>query len=207
MDVAIIDYSMGNLRSVANAFEALGCRTEIVVDPAKLIDADRIILPGVGAFGDAMSNLRRGGWIPRLNEEVRQKRKPFLGICLGMQLLATTGLEHGEHEGLGWIPGVSRRIESENGSVRVPHIGWNDVKFCKKEGLFASLQDEQTFYFVHSYILAPENPAVVSGVCSYGLEFPAGVESGNIFATQFHPEKSHRAGLAVLKNFVEQSRR
>lgn len=206
MEVAIINYGMGNLRSVANAFGALDCPAEIVVNPEELSRADRIVLPGVGAFGDGMDNLRRGGWIERLNEEVCQKRKPFLGICLGMQLLATTGLEHGTHEGLGWVPGVSRRIPPGDASLRVPHIGWNDVRFCKKDGLFASLNEEQTFYFVHSYILAPDDPHVVSGVCSYGIDFPASIETGNIFATQFHPEKSHRAGLAVLKNFVEQNR-
>ncbi len=207
MEVAIINYGMGNLRSVANAFGALGCPAEIVVDPEQLSRAERIVLPGVGAFGDGMHNLRQGGWIERLNEEVGEKRKPFLGICLGMQLLATTGLEHGTHEGLGWVPGVSRRIPPDDASLRVPHIGWNDVRFCQKDGLFASMNEEQAFYFVHSYILAPDDPGVVTSVCSYGIDFPASIETENIFATQFHPEKSHRAGLAVLKNFVEQTRR
>jgi imidazole glycerol-phosphate synthase subunit HisH len=204
MNLIIIDYGMGNLRSVANAFEALGCAAMISNNPPDLQTAKGIVLPGVGAFGDGMKNLQDVGWIDALEREVIQQRKPFLGICLGMQLLATTSTEHGLHKGLNWIPGIVTRIPSEDLNIRVPHIGWNDVRFINKEGLYAGLGDSQVFYFVHSYMLVPENPAIIGGVCSYGIDFPASVECDNIFATQFHPEKSHKAGLAVLKNFLNQ---
>lgn len=201
MTVAIINYGMGNLRSVANAFESLGCPVQVTTDPLDLRAAERIVLPGVGAFRDGMDNLRTAGWIPAL-EEAREQGKPFLGLCLGMQLLATTGAEHGTHAGLDWIPGVVERIRSDGTSLRVPHVGWNDVSFTKREGLYAGLGDAATFYFVHSYVFWPTDASVVSGVTDYGAELVASVESRNIYATQYHPEKSHRAGLAVLKNFL-----
>lgn len=202
MKVTIVDYGMGNLRSVANAFEVLGCPAQISNDPKDLRTAERIVLPGVGAFGDGMHNLRTVGWIDALEEQVRQKGKPFLGLCLGMQLLATTGTEYGIHAGLNWIPGRVERIQSDDPTLRVPHIGWNDVRFIKKEGLYANLRDSQVFYFVHSYVLRPEDSTVVSGVCFYGIEFAASLEMGNIWATQYHPEKSQKAGLEVLRNFL-----
>ena len=193
---------MGNLRSVANAFEALGCLVNVSNHPADLKTADRIVLPGVGAFGDGMHNLQAFGWIDALEEEVRYKGKPFLGLCLGMQLLATTGTEYGLHPGLNWIRGIVVRIPSDDPTIRVPHIGWNDVSFIKKGGLYAGLGDSCVFYFVHSYVLRPEDPEVTSGVCSFGTEFVASVEMGNIWATQYHPEKSHGGGLKVLQNFL-----
>lgn len=201
--VLIIDYGMGNLRSVANAFATLGCEATISNRPEDLHRAKRVVLPGVGAFGDGMHNLQTAGWVEVLEEEVRRGNKPFLGLCLGMQLLATTGLEHGTHEGLNWIPGVVERIPHGDPGMRVPHIGWNDVHFMKKDRLYAGLGDSQVFYFVHSYILRPENPFVVSGICSYGIEFAASLEIDNVYATQFHPEKSHKAGIKLLMNFLD----
>lgn len=200
--IAIIDYGMGNLRSVMNAFASLGADARVAEVPADLASADRIVLPGVGAFGDGMENLRRLGWIPALEREVREGGKPFLGICLGMQLLATEGTEFGAHKGLGWIPGAADRIQPSDPSLRVPHIGWNDVRFVRRNGLFAGLGETDTFYFVHSYALMPEDGGIVSGVCDYGGEFAAGIESGNLYATQFHPEKSQKAGMSVLRNFL-----
>lgn len=202
MKLAIIDSGMGNLRSVANAFEALECPARITADPQDLREAERIVLPGVGAFGDGMDKLRRGGWIEALEQEVRQKGKLFLGLCVGMQLLATRGTEHGDHAGLGWIPGVVDRLPTEDPAIRVPHIGWNDVRVTKTDGLYAGVGESQVFYFVHSYVFLPDDPGVVSGVCSHGIDFAASLEVENIFATQFHPEKSQKAGLAVLKNFL-----
>ena len=203
--LTVIDYGMGNLRSVMNAFASLDQPAFIARGPEDLRRADMIVLPGVGAFGDGMRNLREGGWVEALEEEVRGKGKPFLGLCVGMQLLATTGTEHGTHEGLGWIPGVSKRIPCEaDPSLRVPHIGWNDVRFLKKQGLYSGFKEEsQSFYFVHSYVLEPEDQSVISGLCAYGPEFAASLEVDNIYATQYHPEKSHRAGITVLKNFLE----
>lgn len=202
MKLVIIDYGMGNLRSVSNAFGALGCLVNVSNRPADLKTAERIVLPGVGAFGDGVRNLKTLGWIDALEEEVRHKGKPFLGLCLGMQLLATTGTEHGLHQGLNWIRGIVERISSDDPAIRVPHIGWNDVSFTKKEGLYAGLGTSCVFYFVHSYVLRPQDPDVTSGICSYGVEFVASIETGNIWATQYHPEKSQRGGLKVLQNFL-----
>jgi glutamine amidotransferase len=199
--LAIVDYGMGNLRSVANALAAIGARADVTRDPEELRAADGIVLPGVGAFADGMRNLREGGWVPALEEQVVEKGKPFLGLCVGLQLLATKGTEHGESDGLGWIPGVVKRIATSD-ALRVPHIGWNDVRFARRNGLYAGLEDSASFYFVHSYVLLPDDPAVVSGRCEYGEDFAASIEMDNIHATQYHPEKSHHAGLTVLRNFA-----
>jgi glutamine amidotransferase len=196
----IIDYAMGNLRSVQNAFRAIGCEASISSSPEDLRNAERIVLPGVGAFGDGMRNLREAGWIEPLEEEVLGKGKPFLGLCLGMQLLATEGMEHGLHEGLGWVPGRAKRLTGAG--LRVPHMGWNDVRFVEGTRLFDEHGESATFYFVHSYYLDPDDHSVVSGVCSYGIDFAATVERDNIFATQFHPEKSQKAGLTALRTFA-----
>ena len=202
--IGVINYGLGNLRSVCNALAGLGAEPFVAERPAELAAADAVLLPGVGAFGDGMSNLRAGGWIEGLEQEVRHKRKPFLGICLGMQLLATSGTEHGTRPGLGWVAGVARRICPQDPSLRLPHIGWNDVQPRRDCRLFAG-QDAQAFYFVHGYILEPEGPAreAVTSTCVYGEEFAATLEQDNILATQFHPEKSQRAGLELLRRFLE----
>lgn len=202
MQLAIIDYGMGNLRSVANAFDALGCAARITRDPRDLRQAERIVLPGVGAFGDGMQNLRQAGWIEALETEVRERGKPFLGLCLGMQLLAGLGTEHGQHAGLGWVPGTVVRIGGGDSALRVPHIGWNDVRCRTKDGLYVGCGEAQSFYFVHSYVFQPDDPRSVSGFCHYGSEFAASIELDNIYATQYHPEKSQKHGLAVLQNFL-----
>jgi glutamine amidotransferase len=201
--VLIVNYGMGNLRSVVNAFSVLECTATISDDPRDAAAAESFVLPGVGAFGDGMENLRSAGWIEALDCEVRKNRKPILGLCLGMQLLATKGTEHGVHQGLNWIPGIVEKLPPGEANLRIPHIGWNDVKVTKSDGLYAGLTVSPTFYFVHSYVLRPNDPEIVSGVCEYGGEFAASVEMGNIYATQFHPEKSQGAGLQVLRRFVE----
>ncbi len=200
--VAIIEYGMGNLRSVANAVERLGFEAMIVHDPNELDQADKIILPGVGAFGDAMHNLRERGYLEALERNVIVDRKPFIGICLGMQLLATTGTEYGTHQGLGWIPGSVVRIECADQSLRIPHIGWNDVEIRNNNWLFTGIPDRSSFYFVHSYIVIPEDPEVIVGTTEYGIVFASALQQDNIAAVQFHPEKSQHAGLRVLKNFL-----
>jgi len=202
MDVLIINYGMGNLRSVSNAFLALGCEVRISDSPRDLRDAGRIVLPGVGAFGDGMTNLERGGWIEELERAVLHGGRPFLGICLGMQLLASTGTEHGVRPGMNWIPGVVERLR-EREETRVPHIGWNDVTFDGASRLYSGIEDPGTFYFVHSYVLVPEDPGVVTGWCRHGTRFAASIEKENIFAVQYHPEKSQKTGLAVLNNFLK----
>lgn len=200
--IAIIDYGMGNLRSVFNAFQVLGIEAGIADGPAGLREASGMVLPGVGAFGDGMRNLRERGFIEELEKQVVAGGKPFLGLCLGLQLLGTKGFEHGENAGLGWIPGVVDRLSVPD-ALRVPHIGWNDTRFVKPDPLFAGLGAAAAFYFVHSFALVPEDPAVITGVCDYGVDFAASVRRDNICATQFHPEKSHKAGLALLRNWAE----
>jgi glutamine amidotransferase len=203
--IKIIDYGMANLRSVANAFAALKYQATITNNPEDLRQATHIILPGVGAFGDGMKNLMSGGWIKVLEEEIREKNKPFLGICLGMQLLATVGTEHGYNKGLDWIKGVVKPLEPNEPIIRIPHIGWNQVNFLKKNYLYSDLGDSQVFYFVHSYVFHPEDYKVISSVTSHGIEFVSSIEYDNIYAVQFHPEKSHKIGLQVLKNFINKT--
>ena len=203
MKVAIIDYGMGNLRSVANAFNRYTNSVDIINCPQKLKEADKIVLPGVGTFRDGIKNLISGNWLDDLEEEVMHKEKPFLGICLGMHLLATKGNEYGLHDGLNWISGIVEQIKCDSQETRVPHIGWSDVQITTKGGIYTGLEINQCFYFLHSYILKPERSDVVSATCKHGIEFAASIEMNNIYATQFHPEKSQRAGLAVIDNFLK----
>jgi glutamine amidotransferase len=200
--VAIVDYRMGNLRSVANAFAILGSDVTIATTPDFLFDATHIVLPGVGAFGDGIANLERGGWIPALDVEVRTKRKPFLGICLGMQLLASTGTEHGNWRGLGWIPGTVTKLHPLEKALRIPHIGWNDVVPTHAATLLSGLSGAPCFYFVHSFAMVPEDQAVVAGRTAYGAPFVSVIETANIHGVQFHPEKSHKVGLSLLSKFL-----
>lgn len=201
MKIGIIDIGKGNLTSVKNAFESLGCLPSIIQAPDELHHIDRIILPGVGAFGDAMEQLKAGGWIPVLNEEVNSNEKPFLGICLGMQVLVTQGHEHGTYPGLGWIRGEAVRLHGSD-DHRIPHIGWDDVQYQPNQTMYSGMSGTGDFYFVHSYIIHPEEEEIVSGICDYGERFAASIQVKNIWATQFHPEKSQKLGLKVLKNFI-----
>ncbi|MDH3236914.1 MAG: imidazole glycerol phosphate synthase subunit HisH [Deltaproteobacteria bacterium] len=200
--VGVIDYRMGNLKSVANAFAHIGADVRIIKDPEQLVDVEKIVLPGVGAFGDGIANLRALGFLPFMEREVFQRSKPFMGICLGLQLLAKTGWEHGRNKGLGWIPGVVRILAPSDERLRVPHIGWNEVVFRPGERLFEGLGDRKDFYFVHSYHFVPEDPSVVTGECNYGESIVASIRKDNIAAVQYHPEKSHKSGIKVLENFV-----
>ena len=199
----IVDYGMGNLRSVANALEAVGAAARVSHSPEDVVAADRVVLPGVGAFGEAMSRLRRTGLADALAEAVLVRKRPFLGICLGMQVLATRGLEHGCHEGLGWIEGEVQPIQPSDPALRVPHVGWNTVAVRRASPLFLDLPPDPTFYFVHGYHFAASDPSTIAGTCSYGGDMAAVIERAHIFGTQFHPEKSHHAGLLLLKNFVQ----
>jgi glutamine amidotransferase len=201
--VVIVNYGMGNLRSVANAIEMLGSEPVVVDRPADMSSADAAILPGVGAFGEAMQRLNAAGWQEALHHHALTAQRPFLGICLGMQLLAERGTEFGEHRGLGWFPGVVRRLEVSSG-VRVPHIGWNDVTVKRPEGLLKPVGPSATCYFVHSFAFEPTDESLVSGTTEYGgTSFVCAVERANIFGVQFHPEKSQKHGLAILKRFLE----
>jgi glutamine amidotransferase len=196
--IAIVDYKMGNLRSVQKGFEHAGVEDVVVTgDPALVEAADGIVLPGVGAFRDAVANLRESGV-----EEVLRNRigagTPFLGICLGMQLLADMGFEDGEWQGLGLVPGTCEKLP---GGVKIPHIGWNTVEYPRDSPLFAGIPESTAFYFVHSYRLVPRDESAVIGSTEYGVRFASAVHSGNIYAVQFHPEKSSTMGLALLANF------
>lgn len=196
--IAIIDYRMGNLRSVEKGFEHAGVTNVVVTDdPAVIAAADGIVLPGVGAFRDASANLRQSGVEAVLRTRVEQGT-PFLGICLGMQLLADIGLEDGEYTGLGLIPGVCDKLPA---GVKIPHIGWNTVEYPVGSPLFDEIPESTAFYFVHSYRLSPSNPDVVIGSTEYGVRFAAAVQLDNVYAVQFHPEKSSTMGLKLLANF------
>lgn len=198
--IAVVDYGMGNVGSAVNAMRHVGAECKLTADPADLERATHIILPGVGAFPDGMAELRARGLVSVLEREVLTKKKPFLGICLGMQLLADGGDESGGAEGLGWIHGRTKRLPVDERSVRLPHIGWNDVSFGNSS-LFAGIASHD-FYFVHSFALVPQDPQVVIGTCNYGVDFAAAVASGNVYGVQFHPEKSQKSGLRLLQNFI-----
>ena len=195
--IAIIDYGMGNLRSVQKAFQYLGMDARICADKRSLDDSSHIVLPGVGAFADAAAALSRSGLDLELKRQVAAG-KPFLGICLGMQLLFDRSFEDGEHVGLGLIKGQVVRFDVQG--LKVPHIGWNSVRQVRKTTLFDGASDLD-FYFVHSYHAADVAPECVETVCEYGYEFVSSVNRDNIFGVQFHPEKSGDAGLKLLKNF------
>lgn len=201
-NIVIIDYNMGNLSSVANALEFIGHKPIISNKKEDLEKADYIILPGVGAFGKGMENLEKLNLIEILHEQIIVKKKPFLGICIGMQLLAEEGEEGGLHKGLGWVKGTVKKLNPSNKKLKIPHIGWNDVSFKKDSPLLKELEKTQTFYFVNSYHLVPTED-ITLGTSDYGGEFVTVIQKENIFATQFHPEKSHKAGLQILKNFIK----
>lgn len=195
--IGIVDYGMGNLGSVRKAFEATGFPSQWVRRPRDLESCDRIVLPGVGAFGRAMENLRQADLIEPLRRAV-QAGRPFLGICLGLQLLFESSCEHGTHQGFGWMAGDVQRLPD---TVRVPHIGWNTVAYPRPSRLFSGIPEGTHFYFVQSFFVAPADDSVIAATTEYGLPFTAAVEQENLFAVQFHPEKSQAAGLRLLSNF------
>ncbi len=203
--IVIVDYGMGNLRSVQKGLEKVGSEAIISQDPAEVRAAEKIILPGVGAFGDAMKHLDERGLVQPLLEFARSGR-PFLGICLGLQLLFDISYEEGEFSGLGIIPGKVVRFDFRDvpaaRGFKVPHMGWNQVRWNSPCPLLAGLPSGTHFYFVHSYHVVPDDDSVSVGRCDYGYTFTAMIQSGNIFATQFHPEKSQTAGLTILRNFA-----
>lgn len=200
--VVIIDYGMGNVGSVQNALEALGCGAIISSLKEDIAKADHLILPGVGAFGDGMKNLQQANLAEILAKEVLVNKKPILGICLGMQMMATSGEEGGVHNGLGWVQGVTRKFKVDENIFKIPHVGWNDVKTVGESILLKNIQNP-IFYFVHSYHLIPEDKSIIKGLTDYGEEFVSVIENGNIFGVQFHPEKSQKAGLDLLNNFLQ----
>ena len=224
--IAIIDYGMGNLRSVQKAFETVGHRAIVTRDPRAIADANRVVLPGVGAFADCMANLEQYGLVEPIRKTI-ESGKPFLGICLGLQLLFTESEEFGVHKGLGVLPGRVKKFPRgpapdrvpvpglRKGQapaepepvprLKVPHMGWNGVAVQRAAPPLKGVASGEHFYFVHSYYVEPEDRSVVATVTDYGVPFVSSVWRDNIFACQFHPEKSQAAGLRIVKNFGEWS--
>lgn len=206
--IAIIDYGMGNLRSVQKGFEKVGFEAVVTADPQVVLEAERVVLPGVGAFRDCMHNLEQGGFVEPILRVIREGR-PFLGICVGMQLLLTDSVEFGLYKGLDVIPGHVLRFPDgmkECGEkLKVPHMGWNQLSIRQPAPIFAGIEDGTNVYFVHSYFVKPDDAGCVAATATYGSEFCAAIWQDNIVATQFHPEKSQDVGLRILKNFGEMS--
>jgi len=200
--IGIVDYGMGNLLSVFNAFEYLGEDVEICASPVDLSKVSRIVLPGVGAFKDCIAKLQSEGFVDALNEEVIAKGKPTLGICLGMQVMARVSHEGGEYEGLGWFDAEVTRLHPEQKDMKVPNIGWNEVTHREGCPLFTNIRQQSDFYLVHSYYMDCNDANNVVATYPYGHTVTAAVLKDNVFATQFHPEKSQDFGLKVLENFV-----
>jgi len=199
--IAIIDYQMGNLRSVQKGFEKVGHQATITSDPAVLADAEKIVLPGVGAFEDAIAELRARKLIEPIHAAV-ESGKPFLGICLGLQLLFERSYEHGEHQGLGILPGEVLKFELPH-EYKVPHMGWNQLRMTHKPPILEGLEEGVYCYFVHSYYVKPTAADVIATETNYGHDFCSMIWRDNLYATQFHPEKSQRDGLRILQNFAE----
>lgn len=200
--VGILDYGGGNVSSVFNALEYLQIAVEIISAPQQMKKVSHIILPGVGAFRSVMDKMAKTGFIDELREEVVVDKKPFLGICVGMQVLASIGTEFEESEGLGLISGTVERIDAETHGLRLPHIGWNHLSIERESTLFHGMDAEPIFYFVHSYHFVPKNSSATVASCEYGERVVAAVEADNLFGVQFHPEKSQYDGLKLLRNFA-----
>lgn len=199
--IVIVDYGMANLRSVQKAFEKVGAGAVISADPNAFADADKLVLPGVGAFRDAIARLREANFVNPIKRHIDQG-KPFLGICLGLQLLFTRSYEDGVHEGLDIFPGEIVRFENVPG-LKVPHMGWNQLRIRKPAPIFRDLPPEPSVYFVHSYYVKPKDASIIAAETDYPTPFTSVIWKDNVMATQFHPEKSQKVGLAMLRNFVE----
>lgn len=203
--IALIDYGMGNVRSIKNAILHIGdFQIDVTADPEVIRAADCLLLPGVGAYPDAIKNLKEKNLISLLNEQVLEKNKPVLGICLGMQLLFTSSAEGGYNEGLGWIPGIVEYMELDD-SFRIPHVGWNELHLKRESTMFNTLGHDKDFYFVHSYYANCNDNYIIASF-NYGKEFTAAVQYKNIVGMQFHPEKSQQNGMKVLRQFIEWAR-
>ena len=208
LTVGVVDYGMGNLRSVQKGFEKVGLEAVVTANPQVVLEADKVVLPGVGAFRDCMRNLEQGGFVEPILRVIREGR-PFLGICVGMQLLLTDSVEFGLYQGLDVIPGHVLRfpdgMEECGEKLKVPHMGWNQFSIRQTAPIFTGINDGTNVYFVHSYYAKPDNAGSVAATSTYGAEFCAAIWQDNIVATQFHPEKSQAAGLRILKNFGDMS--
>ena len=204
MKIIIANTGVGNVRAIPNMLKRLGANAEISADADVIHEAECLILPGVGSFDAGIRHFRKTGLAAVLTHKALVEHTPMLGICLGMQLMASSS-EEGEEPGFGWVPGRLRRFHPENSrkqTIRVPHMGWNLVHRIADEPLYAGLEEEARFYFDHSYYLSPENDEYFCGTAEYGVTFAAGIKRDNLFGVQFHPEKSHRFGMKLLENFL-----
>lgn len=202
--IVIVDYDTGNIGSIVNMIKKAGGESTVTSDLSVIAGAKKLIIPGVGAFDNGMKNLRDFNLIDTLNQKVLEEKVPVLGICLGMQLMAKSS-EEGSLPGLGWVDAVCKKFDFSNTEtpLRIPHMGWNEAIVKQSEGLFRNMYADASFYFVHSYYVECSNASDIASVTHYGTEFTSSLQHENIYATQFHPEKSHKYGLLVIKNFVE----
>ncbi len=198
--IKIVDYGMGNLRSVQKAFERIGADAQVVSQPADVAGADKLVLPGVGAFRDGIGQLKRTGLDRPVREHIAAD-KPFLGICLGLQLLFDVSYEDGQWEGLGVLPGEVVRF-ADQADLKIPHMGWNSLEFAKPARIFEGVPEGSSVYFVHSYFAVPQDESVIAARTEHGTRFVSAIAKNNLFATQFHPEKSQSVGLRLLRNFA-----
>lgn len=200
--ITIIDYGLGNLGSLANIFKKLGVEAAVSSDISVIEKSSGIVLPGVGSFDAGMENIKKLGLVQTLERKVLEEKTPILGICLGMQLFAQKS-EEGILEGLGWIKGEVKKFDFQDDSLKVPHMGWNTIEIKKQDSFLRELPESSRFYFVHSYHFVCKNNDNVLATTNYGYDFPSIIRQGNIFGVQFHPEKSHKFGMQLLKNFAE----
>lgn len=199
--ISVIDYGSGNLASVVNMIRHEGGEAHIITEPHQVVDAEKLVLPGVGAFDHGMSSLREKGWVVPLERAVLEQKVPIMGICLGMQLL-TLGSEEGQTSGLGWIDAKARRFRPTDLKLKVPHMGWNEVRQIRADVLLPQKKSARRFYFVHSYFIECANSEDVLLECDYGGTFVAAFQRGNIWGFQFHPEKSHKFGMEIFRHFL-----
>ena len=206
MNVTIVDYKSGNISSVINSFKEVAenkVKIEVTSDVSKIKSTDKVVLPGQGSFKscvDALQSIK--GLVDCLNEFVMNKKKPLLGICVGLQMFADVGYEESETKGLGWIPGKVTKINNRDGKYKLPHIGWNEINIVKDSKIFKNIKDKSHMYFVHSYEFVPKNQNAISATTEYSSKHVCAIEKENIFGTQFHPEKSDKLGLQIIDNFM-----
>ena len=206
MNVTIVDYKSGNISSVINSFQAVAednININVTEDLNQIKSSDKIVLPGQGSFKscvDALNNI--SGLVDTLKDFALVNKKPLLGICVGLQMFADVGYEEAETKGLGWIPGKVSKIDNKNGKYKLPHIGWNEIEFMKNSKIFNGIENKSHMYFVHSYEFIPEDKSVISATVDYSTRVVCSIEKENLFGTQFHPEKSDKLGLQIIKNFV-----
>ena len=206
MNITIVDYKSGNISSVINSFNEVAkdkVKIEVTSDINKIKSSDKVVLPGQGSFKNCVDGLNNiNGLVDALNEFAINNKKPLLGICVGLQMFADIGYEETETKGLGWISGKVSKIDNKNGKYKLPHIGWNEIEFMKNSKIFNGIENKSHMYFVHSYEFIPEDKSVISATVDYSTKVVCSIEKENLFGTQFHPEKSDKLGLQIIKNFI-----